>query len=97
MLIETIRKNMAEFTPQEIEKAKLSRQTQGRVRHPPDGVFKQMIGEKELKNSPVSVDDVANALAIFDANVNRLKGAATIKKPHRVVGGDVKSPENFTD
>ena len=90
VLNETVRKNMAGFTPQEIEKAKLSRQTQGRVGHPPDGVFKQMIGEKELKNDPVSLDDVANALAILGANVNRLKGATTRKKPHRVVGGRCK-------
>ena len=55
-----------------------------------------MIGEKELKNNLASLDDVANALAIFGANVNRLKGAATRKKPHRVVGGDAKSPEIST-
>ena len=96
-LIETVRKNMAGFTPQEIEKAKLSRETQGRVGHPPDGVFKQMISEKEQKNNPVSLDDVANALAIFGANVNGLKWAATRKKPHSVVAGGVKSPETFTD
>ena len=71
---------MAGFTPQEIEKAKLFRETQERVGHPPDGVFKQMVGERELKNNPVSLDDVANALAIFGHNVNRLKGAATRKK-----------------
>ena len=40
VMIETICKNMTGFTPQEIAKAKLSRQTQGRVGHPPDGVFK---------------------------------------------------------
>ena len=39
-LIETVRKNMAGFTSEEIDKAKLSRETQGRVGHPPDGVFK---------------------------------------------------------
>ena len=88
---------MAGFTPQEIEKAKLSRETQGRVGHPPGGVFKQMIGEKYLKHNPISLDDVANAFAIFGHNVKRLKGAAARMKPHRVVGGDVKSPETFTD
>ena len=65
MLIETVRNNMEGFTPQEIEKAKLSRQTQGRVGHPPDGFFKHMIGEKELKNNPVSLHDVAHTLAIL--------------------------------
>ena len=59
-MIKTVRKNMAGFTPQEIKKAKLSRQTQGRVGHPPDGVFKQMIGEKDLKNNPILVNNVAN-------------------------------------
>ena len=86
---------MACFTPQETKKAKLSRETQGRVGHPPDRVFKQMIGEKKLKNNPVSLNDVANALAIFGANVNRSKGAATRKKPHRVVGGRCKIPRDF--
>ena len=86
---------MAGFTPQEIETTKLSRETQGQVVHPPDGVFKQMIGEKELKNNPVSLDDVANALAIFGANVNKLKGAANRKKPHRVVGGRCEIPRDF--
>ena len=54
-----------------------------------------MIGEKELKNNPVSLDDVANALAIFGHNVNRLKEAAIRKKPHRVVGGRCKIPRDF--
>ena len=54
-----------------------------------------MIGEKDIKNNPVSLDDVANALAIFGANVNRLKGAATRKKPHRVVGGRCEIPSGF--
>ena len=97
VLIETVRKNMGGFTREEIEGAKLSGQTQGRVGHPPDAVFKQLIGTKDLKNNPSSLDDVANRIAIFGSNVNRLKGAATRKIPHRVVGGDVKSPETFTD
>ena len=44
-----------------------------------------MIGEKDLKNNPISAEDIANAFAIFGANINRLKGAATRQKPHRVV------------
>ena len=95
MLIETVCKNMAGFTPQEIEKAKMSRQMQGQVGHPPDGVFKQMIGEKELQNNPVSLDGVANAQSIFCANVNRLKGVATRKNPHRVVGGRFEISRDF--
>ena len=97
VLIKTVRKNMGGFTCEEIEGAKLSRKTQARVGNPPDAVFKQLIGTKELKNNPSSLDDVANRLVIFGSNVNRLKGAATRKRPHRVVRGYVKSLETFTN
>ena len=87
VLIETTRKNMGGFTREEIEGAKLSGQTQGRVGNPPNAVFKQLIGTKELKNNPVTLDNVAHRLAIYGENVNRLKGAATIQRTHGVVGG----------
>ena len=96
-LVATIHKNMAGFTPEEIKKSKLSWQTQGRVGHPTDRVFKQMICEKDHKNNPIQIDDINRAFALYGANINRLKGATTRKKPHNVVGGDVKSPETFTD
>ena len=60
VLIETIRKNMGGFTCEEIEGAKLSGQTQGQVGNPPDAVFKQLIGTKELKNNPVTLENVAS-------------------------------------
>ena len=88
---------MGGFAREEIEGAKLSGQTQGRVGNPPDAVFKQIIGTKELKNNPVTLENVAHRTAIFGENVNRLKGAATRKRPHRPVGGDVKPRETFTD
>ena len=52
VLIKTVRKNMGGFTREEIEGAKLSRQTQGRVGNPPDAVFKQLIGTKDLQKQP---------------------------------------------
>ena len=52
--IKKIRKNMARFTEKEIRKAKLCRKMQGQVGHPPGGVFKQMIGEKALKITPLN-------------------------------------------
>ena len=87
VLTETFRKNMGGFTHEEIEGAKLSRKTQGSVGNPPDRVFKQLIDTKDLKNNPVTIENVADAFAIFGSNVNRLKGAVTRQQPHRVVGG----------
>ena len=53
VLIENVRKNMWGFTHEKIEGDKLSRQTQGRVGNPPDRVFKQLIGTKDIKNNPM--------------------------------------------
>ena len=77
VLIKTVRENMGGFTHEEIEGAKLSRQTQGCVGNPPDRVFKKLIGTNDLKNNPVTIENVADAFAIFGSNVNILKGAAT--------------------
>ena len=95
MLIETVRKNMGGFTHEEIEGAKISRQTQGCVGNPPDGVFKQLIGTNDLNNNPVTIENVSDAFAIFGSNVNRLKGAATRQQPRRVVGGRCEIPRDF--
>ena len=95
MLIETVQKNMGEFTHEEIEGDKLSMKTQGRVGNPPERVFKQLIGTKDLKNNPVTIENAADAFAIFVSNFNRLKGAATRQRPRRVVGGRCEIPRDF--
>ena len=61
---------MGGFTHEEIEGAKLSRQTQGRVGNPPDRVFKKLIGTNDLKNNPFTIENVAEAFAIFGSNIN---------------------------
>ena len=96
-LVATIHKNMAGFTPEEIKKSKLSWQTQGRVGHPTDRVFKQMIRDKDIKNNPIQIDDVNRAYALYGANVNILKGAATRDKSHGVVGGRCEILRDFTN
>ena len=58
---------MGGFTREEIEGAKLSRQTQGRVGNPPDAVFKQLIGTKELKNNPVTLINGHSVSNIFES------------------------------
>ena len=95
VLIKTVRKNMGGFTHEEIEGAKLSRQMQVRVGNPPDKVFKKLIGTNDLKNNPVTIENFADAFAIFGSNVNRLKGAATRQRPRRVVGGRCEIPRDF--
>ena len=82
-MIETVRNNFENFTKEENEMVKLSRETQAINRHPPDSVFKQIVSEKNLKNYPVEVDDVSNANSIFGYNRDRLEGMNTRQKLKR--------------
>ena len=86
---------MGGFTHEEIEGAKLARQTQGRVGNPPNRVLKKLIGTDILKKKPVTIENVADAFSIFGSNVNILKGAATRQRPHRVMGGICEIPTDF--
>ena len=55
-MIETVRKNFKKFTKKEVKMAKLSREMQAMIGHPPDSVFKQIVSDKNLKNCPVEVN-----------------------------------------
>ena len=58
-------------------------------------MFKQLIGTKDLKKKPVTIENVADAFAIFGSNVNRLKGTSTRQLPPRVVGGRCEILRDF--
>ena len=58
-------------------------------------VFKQLIGTKDLKNNPVSHENIFHAQATFGPNVSGLKGRATRKRPHRVVRSRCKISRDF--
>ena len=64
--------------------AKLSRETQAMVGHPPDCVFKQIVSNNNPKNCRIEVHDVSNALSVVGPNCNRLEGMSTRQKPKRV-------------
>ena len=83
--IETIRKNMEDFSRKEDKGAHLARIAQSIVAHPPDSNFKLMVSSPSFKNCPVTVNDVTNARTIFGPDQPGLAGRSTIQKPQRVV------------
>ena len=74
IMIETVCKNFENFTKKEIEVAKLSRDIQSIIGHPPDKVFKQIVSDGTLKNCLVVPNDVSNAATIFGPNLPRMQG-----------------------
>ena len=64
-MIETMCKNLEEFSKEEILKEKLSCNTQSMVGNPPAVRFKEIVSAEVLRNCPVEVNDVTNSSTIF--------------------------------
>ena len=75
-MIKTVRKRFAGAIKREIEKAYIVRTVQHRIGHPPEGRFKAIVslGENGLRNCPVTVSDVSNALDKFWTNLHKDSG-----------------------
>ena len=59
-MVQTIRQNYEGYTKKEVEQAKLARKVQGRIGHPTDRNFENMVSHNILKNCPVTKPDVTN-------------------------------------
>ena len=81
VVIETVRKNFKKFTKEEIEMAKLSRETQAMIGHPQDSVFKKIAGDGNPKNCLVKTNNLSPANSIFGSNCDNLEGASTSQNP----------------
>ena len=90
LMIETIRTDMGVHTPEKIKGDQMSRVAQGRVGRPPDGVLRQMVSDNIPENMPISIDNIADALAICGPPVSRLKGVKTREETQPWVGEEGK-------
>ena len=81
-MIETIQGNIEGkgFSRREILDAKLARETQCLIGHPPSAEFKQIVS-RNPKTFPFSAVDVHNSQPIFGLSRPRLRGAATRQRP----------------
>ena len=97
VMIETVRENYCNNTEDDTTKANMVRKTQGRIGNPPDERYKEIVSGRSLKHCPVTVEDIANAHAIFSPNRSRLKGAATRHQVRftKTMGERLKIPRDF--
>ena len=55
-----------------------------------------MVSEKTVKNIPVTLIDISNALSIFGPNLSRVKGGTVRTKPSRVeIEFNIEIPRDF--
>ena len=69
MDINTVRKQFEDYTNQDVEKEKLTRDLQVMVGHLTYRKYKDMASNKLLANFPITTHDITNADSMFGSNL----------------------------
>ena len=67
-MVQIVCKNFEVYMKKELEKATYAHQAHAMMGHPMDEKFKQLVSSNAIKNCPVTLQDIANATAIFGPN-----------------------------
>jgi hypothetical protein len=79
--IQTVTENKAGFTKRQLQGAELARTLYSNLGYPSMKDFKWVIQSSQIKDCPVTVDDVINANQIWGKNIAALKGKTTRSTP----------------
>ena len=83
-LVETVADNKKGFSRRQLKDAKTASDLLAKVGHPSVKDLKNMIQSGLLKNCPVTLADVDNAITIYGPDIASLKGKTTRTTPARV-------------
>jgi Reverse transcriptase (RNA-dependent DNA polymerase) len=90
--VNTVSGNKEGFTQRQIKDAEVARTLYATLSYPSWKDFKWVIRSNQIKDCPVTVQDVDNALKIWGKNIAALKGKTTRSKPNPVTEDFVKVP-----
>ena len=90
--INTVSGNKEGFTQRQIKGAEVARTLYATLSYPSWKDFKWVIRSNQIKDCPVTVQDVDIALKIWGKNIAALKGKTTRSKPNPVAKDFVKVP-----
>lgn len=68
------------FTEREVQEYMEARKLHAIIGCPPECKFKELVSKKLLKNCPITTNQIANAQAIFDHDLPKLRGATMHRK-----------------
>jgi hypothetical protein len=88
----TVSENNEGFTKRQIKGAETARALYTTLSYPSMKDFKWVIHSNQIKNCPVTVQDVDVAITIWGKNITALKGKNTRSKTNRVARSYVKVP-----
>ena len=97
VMIETVRKNYEGFTREQVTRAAEARDAMAMMAHPMEEKFKKHVVSSAhvVRNFNLSLQDIANANALFVPNRGSLKGKTIRRKPGKVRPEYVSIPRAF--
>ena len=93
--METVAGNKKYFTKQQIKGAETAKSLYTTLSYPSVKDYKWVIQSNQIKNCPVTVEDVSTASKIWGKNVDTLKGKTKRRKPEVVKRDLVKVPKEL--
>ena len=90
--ISTVDNNKLGYTKQQLKGAELAKQLYATLGYPSVKDFRWMVQSNQIKDCPVTVQDIESAHKIWGKDISALKGKTTRKKPSHVAADYVKVP-----
>ena len=93
--VNTVSKNKKGFTKRQVKGAETAQTLYATLAYPSLKDFKWVIRSNQIKDCPVTVQDIDNASKIWGENIAALKGKTTRSKPTPVARDYVKVPKEL--
>jgi len=95
IFVNTVAENMSHFTKREIKGAEVARALYKAIDRPSMKDFKWIVRSNQIKDCPVTVQDIDVAISIWGKNVAALQGKTTRKKSIPVTRDFVRIPREL--
>jgi hypothetical protein len=96
-LLSTVEQNKQLYTKRQVARADTARKLYRVIGFPSIRDFKHLIQTNQIKNCPVTVDDIKIYEAIYGADEYAMKGKSTRRKPKVVVNDYVEVPRELIE
>jgi hypothetical protein len=93
--VNTVSENKTSFTKRQIKCAEIAQNLYKTLSYPSMKDFKWVIRSNQIKDCPVTTQDIDVATKIWDKNIAALKGKTTQSKTHPVARDYVKVPKEL--
>ena len=94
-LLNTVEENKTFFTQRQFDRAKRARDLYHALGTPSINDFKAMLRMNTIIGNPVTTEDIVMAEQIFGADIGRIKGKTTRRKPAPVVNDYIDIPKEL--